>query len=62
MVEPDETTDSEGTLAFMDIHDSVNQLTWDMLLPQIYYKPTPKIENINDTTATLTMGQAVPTV
>ena len=53
-VEPDETTDIEATLAFMDIHDSVNQLTWDQLHPQIYYKPTPRITEINTKTGTLT--------
>ncbi len=53
-VEPDETTDEEQTLAFMDIHDSVSQLTWGELNPQIYYKPTPEIKEINDNTATVT--------
>ncbi len=53
-VEPDETTDEEQTLAFMDIHDSVSQLTWGALRPQIYYKPTPEIKEINSNTATMT--------
>ena len=53
-VEPDDTTDSEATLAFMDIHDSVDQLTWGGLHPQMYYKPAPKITEINTHTATLT--------
>ena len=54
-VEPDETTDEERTLAYMDIHDSVNQLTWSSPNPQIYYKPTPSIRQINNNTATFTM-------
>ena len=54
-VEPDETTDVDATLAHMDIHDSVTQLTWSGLQPQIYYKPTPRIKEINTRTASLTM-------
>ena len=61
-VEPDETTDAESTLAFMDIHDSVPQLTWGELNPQIYYKPTPKIKEINGNTATLTMEYRIAAV
>lgn len=58
-VEPDETTDAEQTLAYMDIHDSVDQLTWGNLNPQIYYKPTPRIREINENTATLTMDYRI---
>ena len=58
-VEPDETTDSEGTLAHMDIHDSVNQLTWANLNPQIYYKPTPRLTEINENTATMTLDYRI---
>ena len=58
-VEPDETTDIEGTLAHMDIHDSVNQLTWDKLNPQIYYKPTPRLTEINENTATMTLDYRI---
>ena len=61
-VEPDETTDAEQTLSFMDIHDSVNQLTWANLQPQIYYKPTPRITEINENTATLTMEYRIASV
>ena len=53
-VEPDETTDAEQTLAYMDIHDSVDQLTWASLRPQMFYKATPRIKEINTNTATLT--------
>ena len=52
-VEPDDTTDVEGTLAHMDIHDSVRQLTWADLNPQIFYKPTPRLTEINENTATM---------
>lgn len=58
-VEPDETTDIEGTLAFMDIHDSVDQLTWGQLHPQMYYKPTPRIAEINTHTGTLTTSYRI---
>lgn len=61
-VEPDETTDAEQTLAYMDIHDSVDQLTWGNLNPQIYYKPTPKIKEINQNTATLTLDYRIAAV
>ncbi len=61
-VEPDETTDNEQTLAFMDIHDSVNQLTWADLKPQIYYRPTPKITEINGNTATLNLEYRISSV
>ena len=61
-VEPDETTDEEATLAFMDIHDSVNQLMWANLNPQIYYKPTPRLMEINTNTATLTMDYRIASV
>lgn len=58
-VEPDDTTDQEGSLAHMDIHDSVSQLTWGNLNPQIYYKPTPRLVEINENTATLTMDYRI---
>lgn len=61
-VEPDETTDEEQTLAYMDIHDSVNQLTWGNLNPQMYYKPTPKLTEINRNTATLTLDYRIAAV
>lgn len=54
-LEPDDTTDVDATLSFMDIHDSVAQLTWGALNPQMYYKPTPTIKEINRNTATLTL-------
>ena len=58
-VEPDETTDAEGTLAHMDIHDSVRQLTWADLNPQIFYKPTPRLTEINANTATMTLDYRI---
>lgn len=61
-LEPDETTDTEATLAFMDIHDSVSQLMWDELNPQIYYKPTPRLMEINTNTAVLTMEYRIASV
>ena len=61
-VEPDETTDEEATLSFMDIHDSVPQLTWGDLNPQVFYKPTPCIRQINRNTGTLTMDYRIAAV
>ncbi len=61
-VEPDETTDQDQTLAHMDIHDSVSQLTWGNLKPQMYYKPIPRITEINDNTATLTLEYRIASV
>ena len=58
-VEPDETTDAEGSLAHMDIHDTVKQLTWGDLNPQIYYKPTPRLTEINENTATMTLDYRI---
>ncbi|MDO4475353.1 MAG: hypothetical protein Q4B59_01025 [Lachnospiraceae bacterium] len=58
-VEPDETTDEEKTLAYADIHDSVEQLTWAGLKPQLYYKPTPQIREINTSTASLTLDYRI---
>lgn len=58
-VEPDETTDIEGSLAHMDIHDSVEQLTWAKLNPQIYYKPTPRLTEINENTATMALDYRI---
>ena len=58
-VEPDETTDADHTLAYMDIHDSVNQLTWGKLNAQIFYKPTPRLTEINENTATLVLDYRI---
>ncbi len=54
-VEPDETSGKSVTLAKMDIHDTVNQLMWGELNPRIYYKPTPSLVDINETTASFVM-------
>ena len=45
-VEPDDTTDAEGTLAHMDIHDSVRQLTWADLNPQIFYSVVKNMKKV----------------
>lgn len=60
-LEPDDTTDEDDSLAYMDIHDSVKRLTWGDLNPQIYYKPTPRLTEINDNTATMTMDYRICT-
>ena len=59
VVEPDDTTDEGRTLAQMDIHDSVNQLMWGELNPQIYYKPTPGLVDINGTTASFVLDYRI---
>ena len=58
-VEPDETTDVEKSLAHMDIHDSVRQLTWADLNPQVFYKPTPRLTEINENTATMILDYRI---
>lgn len=62
VVEPDETTDAERTLAVMDIHDSVPQLMWGDLNPQLYYKPTPSLVDINGTTASFVLDYRISAV
>lgn len=62
VVEPDETTGQNKTLAWMDIHDTVSQLMWGDLNPQIYYKPTPSLVDINGTTASFVLDYRVSAV
>lgn len=62
VVEPDETTGQSRTLAVMDIHDSVDQLMWGSLNPQIYYKPTPSLVDINGTTASFVLDYRITAV
>ncbi len=59
VVEPDETTNQTRTLAQMDIHDSVRQLMWGDMNPQIYYKPTPSLVDINGTTASFVLDYRI---
>ena len=61
-VEPDETTDQKDTLAEMDIHSSVNRLMWDSLNPQIFYKPTPSLVDINGTTASFVLDYRISAI
>lgn len=62
VVEPDETTDQNMTLAQMDINDSVAKLMWGSLNPQIYYKPTPSLVDINGTTASFVLDYRISAV
>lgn len=62
VVEPDGTTGKSKTLARMDIHDSVSQLMWGELNPQIYYKPVPSLVDINGTTASFVLNYRVSAV
>lgn len=62
VVEPDETTGQSHSLAEMDIHDSVFQLMWGDLNPQIYYKPTPGLVDINGTTASFVLNYRISAV
>ena len=61
-VEPDESSGNETTLASMDIHAAVNQLMWGELYPQIYYKPTPSLVDINKTTASFVLEYRISSV
>ena len=61
-VEPDETTDQNNTLAEMDIHSSVNRLMWGSLNPQIFYKPTPSLVDINGTTASFVLDYRISAI
>jgi hypothetical protein len=62
VVEPDETTDQVRGLASMDIHSSVSQLMWGDLNPQLYYKPTPSLVDINGTTASFVLDYRISAV
>jgi hypothetical protein len=62
VVEPDATTGLNKSLAWMDIHDTVTQLMWGSLNPQIYYKPTPSLVDINGTTASFVLDYRVSAV
>lgn len=62
VVEPDDTTDQNMTLAQMDIHDSVSKLMWGSLNPQIFYKPTPSLVDINGTTASFVLDYRISAV
>lgn len=62
VVEPDTTTDADHSLAVMDIHDSVPQLMWGDLNPQLYYKPTPSLVDINGTTASFVLDYRISAV
>ena len=53
-IEPNEEGDN-STFAFMDIHCSMDHLSWGNLSPSAYYKPTPSIKEINGSTATVVM-------
>lgn len=61
-VEPNEKTGTNATLAKMDIHDSVNQLMWGELDPGIFYKPTPSLVDINETTASFVMEYRISAI
>ena len=57
-IEPSDEGDNT-TFAFSDIHCSMDQLSWGSLSPQAYYKPTPDLKEINDTTATIVMDYMI---
>lgn len=57
-VESDDTGDNTN-FAHVDIHSSVNQLCWAGLNPSVYLKPTPKIKELNETTATIVMDYMI---
>ncbi len=57
-IEPDETGDNT-TLAFTNIHSTMDQLSFASLSPTAYYKPIPSLKEINETTATIVMDYMV---
>ncbi len=62
VVEPDETSEESQSLATMDIHDTVAQLMWGSLNPQVNYKPTPSLVDINGTTASFVLDYRISAV
>lgn len=62
VVEPDRMTGQSQSLASMDIHDTVQQLMWGDLNPQVYYKPTPSLVDINGTTASFVLEYRISAV
>lgn len=57
-IEPNEEGDN-STFAFSNIHCTMDQLSWGSLSPQVYYKPTPSLKEINDSTATIVMDYMI---
>lgn len=57
-IEPNEEGDN-STFAFSNIHCTMDQLSWGSLSPQAYYKPTPSLKEINDSTATIVMDYMI---
>ncbi|MDY3918674.1 MAG: hypothetical protein SOZ59_06685 [Candidatus Limivivens sp.] len=57
-IEPDETGNNT-TLAHVNIHCTMDQISWADLNPQVSYKPTPSIKEINENTATIRMDYMV---
>ena len=58
LVEPDPEAD-DSTLSYVDIHSDIKQIIWADLQPQVYYKPTPSIRELNENTATIAMEYMV---
>ncbi len=61
-VEPGETTGDNTSLAYMNIYDTVEQLMWNALNPQIYHKPTPCLKEINENTASVVLEYRISSV
>lgn len=57
-VEPDTEADN-SSFAHVDIHSSTAQMVWKGLNPQVYYKPTPSIRELNENTATIVMDYMI---
>lgn len=61
-VEPDGTgdgSDNDTIVPKMDIHNTVEQLSWGSLKPTIYVKPIPSIQELNETTATICLDYVI---
>lgn len=57
-IEPNEEGDNT-TFSFVDIHCTMDQLSWGSLKPQAYIKPIPSLKEINDSTATIVMDYVI---
>lgn len=57
-IEPDETGNN-ASLAHVDIHCTMDQISWGDLGPQVYYKPVPSLKEVNSNTATIRLDYMV---
>lgn len=57
---PESNQADNTTLAYSNIHNNLNDnIIWKTLEPEVYYKPTPCIRELNQTTATIVMDYMI---